>query len=134
MGVSDQRHPPRFAARTFRSWFSERESKPPVGRRVLLWPDTFTNHFHPEVAVAATDVLERAGCHVVIPQQTLCCGRPLYDYGMLDLARRQLHQLLGALRPELEAGTPIITLEPSCGAVLRDEVVEMLPDDVDASG
>ena len=62
----------------------------------------------------------------------LCCGRPLYDYGMLTLARRQLRQLLDALRPELAAGTPVVALEPSCGAVFRDELLEMLPDDDDA--
>jgi Fe-S oxidoreductase len=133
VGVSEQRTPPPFARQTFRSWFAERTPPLPAGRRrVLLWPDTFTNHFEPEVAIAATRVLESAGCEVAIPERMLCCGRPLYDYGMLTLARRQLRQLLDVLRPELEAGTPIIALEPSCGAVLRDEAVEMLPDDLDA--
>jgi FAD/FMN-containing dehydrogenase/Fe-S oxidoreductase len=133
VGVSEHRKPPAFARRTIRAWFGKHESAAiPGAQRVLLWPDTFTNHFHPEVAIAATRVLEAAGCHVVIPERTLCCGRPLYDYGMLDLARRKLRQLLDELRPELEAGTPIIALEPSCGAVLRDEAVEMLSDDADA--
>jgi hypothetical protein len=50
--------------------------------------DTFNNHFHPEVAQAAVEVLEHAGFQVEIPPVDLCCGRPLYDYGMLDLARR----------------------------------------------
>jgi Fe-S oxidoreductase len=84
------------------------------------------------VGIAAVRVLEAAGCEVIIPERTLCCGRPLYDYGMLGLARKKLLQLLDELRPELEAGTPIVALEPSCGAVLRDEAVELLPDDVDA--
>jgi Fe-S oxidoreductase len=99
---------------------------------VLLWADTFNNHFHPEVAIAAVEVLEAAGFEVVVPERALCCGRPLYDYGMLRLARRQLHQILDALRPEIEAGTQVVALEPSCGAVFRDELTEMLPDDEDA--
>jgi Fe-S oxidoreductase len=98
----------------------------------VLWADTFNNFFHPEVAIAATRVLEDAGFEVVVPARPLCCGRPLYDYGMLTLARRQLRQILSALAPEIRAGTPVVALEPSCGAVFRDELVEMLPDDEDA--
>ncbi len=131
-GVARERRPPAFAPQTFTAWFKER--KPAVGpseRRVLLFPDTFNNHFHPEVAIAATEVLEAAGCEVVIPGRSLCCGRPLYDYGMLTLARRQLRQILGALRAEIEAGTPVVVLEPSCGAVFRDELPSLLPDDED---
>ncbi|HWD85014.1 MAG TPA: heterodisulfide reductase-related iron-sulfur binding cluster, partial [Solirubrobacteraceae bacterium] len=101
-------------------------------QRVILWPDTFNDHFHPEVAIAATEALEAAGFEVVLPQASLCCGRPLYDYGMLTLARRLLHQVLDALRTEIQAGTPVISLEPSCGAVFRNELVNMLPHDEDA--
>jgi Fe-S oxidoreductase len=99
---------------------------------VLLWPDTFNDHFHPEVAIAATEVLEHAGFHVVVPQQSLCCGRPLYDYGMLRLAKHLLHRVLDGLRDEIRAGTPVVALEPSCGAVFRNELINMLPQDEDA--
>jgi FAD/FMN-containing dehydrogenase/Fe-S oxidoreductase len=131
VGVAEQRKPPPFAARTFKDWYRARGSRSTSGRRVLLWPDTFHNHFHPEVAIAAVEVLEAAGFRVVVPERSLCCGRPLYDFGMLTLAKRQLRQLLDALRPELQAGTPVVALEPSCGAVFRDELVELLPDDED---
>jgi Fe-S oxidoreductase len=131
-GVAEDRKPPAFARRTFKSWFAARGPQRRGGRRVLLWADTFNNFFHPEVAIAATHVLEDAGFDVVVPERPLCCGRPLYDYGMLTLARRQLRQILDALRPEIQAGTPVVALEPSCGAVFRDELVEMLPDDEDA--
>lgn len=67
-----------------------------------------------------------------MPQASLCCGRPLYDYGMLRLARRLLHQVLDGLREEIRAGTPVISLEPSCGAVFRNELINMLPHDEDA--
>jgi Fe-S oxidoreductase len=77
-------------------------------------------------------VLESAGFEVVVPQRSLCCGRPLYDYGMLSLARRLLAQVLDGLREEIRAGTPVVSLEPSCGAVFRNELTNMLPGDEDA--
>ncbi|HEX9236559.1 MAG TPA: heterodisulfide reductase-related iron-sulfur binding cluster, partial [Actinomycetota bacterium] len=123
---------PRFATRTFKDWFAGRPVRNPEGRRVLLWPDTFVNHFHPQVGKATVEVLEAAGCRVVVPEASLCCGRPLYDYGMLDLAERQLTRILKALRPEIRAGTPLIGMEPSCLAVFRDELPSLFPRDADA--
>jgi len=76
--------------------------------------------------------LEDAGCRVTVPKPSLCCGRPLYDYGFLPMAKRLLRQILNVLRPEIEAGTPIVGLEPSCVAVFRDELVQMFPMDEDA--
>jgi Fe-S oxidoreductase len=99
---------------------------------VLLWPDTFNNYFLPHTARAATTVLEALGYTVRIPTRPLCCGRPLYDFGMLDLAKRQLRQILDVLRHEIRAGTPIVGLEPSCVAVFRDELVNLFPHDEDA--
>jgi len=136
VGVAEERKPPAFSRRTFKSWFAARGPRPggrsPASGRVLLWPDTFNNHFHPEVAIAAVEVLEAAGLEVVVPMSPLCCGRPLYDYGMLRLARRRLQQVLAALAGEIERGTPLIALEPSCGAVFRDELVSLFPDDPQA--
>ncbi|HET7053432.1 MAG TPA: FAD-linked oxidase C-terminal domain-containing protein [Solirubrobacterales bacterium] len=132
VGVAAERKPPAFAERTFRSWFESHSPRNRGGKRVLLWADTFNNHFHPEVAIAAVEALEAAGFEVAVPERPLCCGRPLYDYGMLDLAKRQLRQILAALRPEIEAGTPMVALEPSCGAVFRDELLQLFPDDPQA--
>jgi Fe-S oxidoreductase len=136
-GVAPDRTLPPFAQTTFRRWFQERSTPAsrnggPGGRRVLLWPDTFNDHFHPEVAIAAIEVLEAAGFEVVLPERSLCCGRPLYDYGMLSLARRLLYRVLDGLRDEIAAGTPLVALEPSCGAVFRNELPNMLPDHEDA--
>ena len=78
---------PAFASESFTSWFARRP-KGRGGSRVLLWPDTFNNYFHPAVAKAAVGVLEDAGFKIVLPQRDPCCGRPLYDYGMLETARR----------------------------------------------
>jgi len=130
--VAPERSIPAFAPKTFKQWFHERGprnlDKPPV----LLWPDTFNNHFYPETAQAAVEVLEDAGFRVEIPQQSLCCGRPLYDFGMLRLARRQLRQILDALRPYVRGGVPIVGLEPSCVAVFKDELTNLFPNDEDA--
>ena len=101
----------------------------PEGRTVLLWPDTFTNYFLPATAKAAVDVLETAGYQVILPQANLCCGRPLYDFGMLDRAESLLLDILDALSPEIEAGIPVVGLEPSCVAVFRDELLNFFPHD-----
>jgi Fe-S oxidoreductase len=129
-GIAAKREIPAFAPETFRSWFARRKAATAGGAatsRVLLWPDTFNNYFLPETARAAALVLERAGCAVAIPDRVLCCGRPLYDYGMLPTAKRWLERILDALRPEIESGTPVVMLEPSCAAVFRDEMLTLLP-------
>jgi Fe-S oxidoreductase len=132
-GIAPERTPPRFASEPFTSWFRRRGgTRVEAGRRVVLWPDTFTNYFEPEIAKAAVEVLEAAGCSVELPRGALCCGRPLYDFGMLKLARRQLEQILERLRPEIRAGVEVVGLEPSCVDVFRDELLNMLPHDEDA--
>jgi Fe-S oxidoreductase len=132
-GMAPQRRIPKFAPKTFREWFVKRSpQRSRVGERVILWPDTFNNHFHPETAKAAVRVLERAGFSVDIPKARLCCGRPLYDYGMLDLAKLRLREILTALWREIDEGVPIVVLEPSCAAVFHDELRNLLPDDARA--
>jgi FAD/FMN-containing dehydrogenase/Fe-S oxidoreductase len=131
-GITTQRQVPPFAPQTFRSWFEERPVKNATKPAVLLWPDTFNNYFHPGTAKAAVEVLEAAGRRVIIPQQTLCCGRPLYDYGMLPRAQNYLRQVLEALRPQIRERIPLVGLEPSCVSVFRHELVQLFPDDPDA--
>ena len=148
-GIPRRRAIPPFAPENFKSWFHrtrERrfvsgyrfsdtagasQSTAPLGAApcVLLWPDTFNNHFHPATAKAAVEVLEAAGFQVIVPKANLCCGRPLYDHGMLDRAQALLLQILDELSPEIEAGIPIVGLEPSCVAVFRDELVDLFPHD-----
>ncbi|HWA10554.1 MAG TPA: FAD-binding and (Fe-S)-binding domain-containing protein [Opitutaceae bacterium] len=132
LGVAPQRELPQVAPRTFKAWFFGRAAPNPAGPPVILWPDTFNNHYHPEVAQAATAFLERAGWRVIVPRVALCCGRPLYDYGMLDRARDWLEKILAALRAEVRAGIPLVGLEPSCTATFRDELTNLLPHDNDA--
>jgi FAD/FMN-containing dehydrogenase/Fe-S oxidoreductase len=130
-GVAAARAAPRFAQHTFRSWFAGHQPEQD-GSPVLLWPDTFTNYFQPEIAVAAVRVLESAGFTVRIPPRTLCCGRPLFDYGMLPTAKRWLRRTVRTLRDTVSAGVPVVGLEPSCTAVFRDELTNLFPDDEDA--
>jgi Fe-S oxidoreductase len=94
-----------------------------------LWPDTFNNYFHPQTAMAATEVLEAAGFEVIVPTAPVCCGRPLYDYGFLTRAKKTLRTVLRVVRPHLDAGLPIVVLEPSCLAVFRDELQSLFPTD-----
>jgi Fe-S oxidoreductase len=127
-GVAHQREVPRFASRSFRSLFKKRRnstSAPPV----MLWPDTFNNYFHPETAMAAADVLEAAGFAVRLPKGNVCCGRPLYDFGMLERAKRLLLRTLETLESEIANGIPIVVLEPSCASVFRDEMLNLFPAD-----
>jgi FAD/FMN-containing dehydrogenase/Fe-S oxidoreductase len=133
--VHPARELPRFATRTFRSWFARRDCAGRGGaidtnrREVVLFADTFNNFFEPEVAIAATEVLERAGFRVVIPAADLCCGRPLYDAGMFDRARWRLEQAMGTLAPLLERGAALVGLEPSCLLTFRDELPSLFPAD-----
>jgi FAD/FMN-containing dehydrogenase/Fe-S oxidoreductase len=137
-GIPRQRSIPAFAPQSFKNWFQNRQrnadgeytaSRNKDAPPVLLWPDTFNNYFLPGTARAAVEVLEAAGFQVRIPPANLCCGRPLYDFGMLDRAKKLLLQILDALGPEIESGIPVVGLEPSCVAVFRDELLNLFPND-----
>jgi FAD/FMN-containing dehydrogenase/Fe-S oxidoreductase len=131
-GMSQKREIPAFAPLTLQAWFRERGgTRNRQGRRVILWPDTFNNHFHTDVGVAAVEALEAAGCRVEMPDGHVCCGRPLYDYGFLGLAARYLRRTIDELRDDIRAGTPIVGLEPSCIATFKDELPKLLPHDED---
>jgi FAD/FMN-containing dehydrogenase/Fe-S oxidoreductase len=126
VGIAPERRLPRFASETFQRWMQQHPPRS-EGRRIILWSDTFTNYFYPEVGRAAVAVLERLGYYVVVPPQT-CCGRPLYDFGLLESAREHLDAMFAMLAEILEDDTPIVVLEPSCFAVFRDEAVNLFSD------
>ncbi|BCI90919.1 hypothetical protein NIIDMKKI_61250 [Mycobacterium kansasii] len=117
---------------TLQQWFARRPVVNAGGRRVILFPDTFNNRLHTDVGVACVQAIEAAGWQVVMPMGHICCGRPLYDYGFLDIAERYLQRVIGRLRSEIRAGTPIVGMEPSCLAVFKDELPKLLPNDDDA--
>ena len=126
-GMPQQRRIPAFAPYTFKNWFRTRAPRNIGKPKVILWADTFNNFFKPETAQAAVEVLESAGFQVTVPQEHLCCGRPLYDYGFLKMARSYLNRILTRLGPEIESGTPTVVLEPSCCSVFRDELNGLMP-------
>ena len=128
-GVAPARRLPRFADETFQHRFARRTAQTRGGSPVMLWPDTFNNHFHPETAMAAVDVLEAAGFAVNVPSFPVCCGRPLYDSGMLRQAQRYLRRILARFAREISAGMPFVVLEPACAAVFRDEMPNLFPGD-----
>jgi FAD/FMN-containing dehydrogenase/Fe-S oxidoreductase len=124
-GVAPGSTLPKFAPRTFRSQFRTNGK----GEPVVLFDDTFNNYFRPDTAAAAHEVLARGGCRVELPAQRVCCGRPYYDYGMLEQAKRALQRVLEVLGARLDAGIPIVVLEPGCLSVFRDELRQLVPGD-----
>lgn len=133
-GVAAEREVPAFAEESFLQWWRARGTprpEPGDDRAVVLWPDTFSTFFHPNVARSAVRVLEAAGFRVAVPTRAVCCGLTWISTGQLGMAKRVLRRTVGVLRPWIEAGTPIVGLEPSCTAVFRADAPELLPDDQD---
>ena len=126
-GVTTRRPAPALAGRTLRR--SSRKTELPESPTVVLWPDTFTDAYRPEMGAEWQRILESVGERVAIPRDWACCGRPLYDAGMLKKARKTLRDLLDVLGPYIEAEVPIIVPEPSCLAAFRDELPGLLPTD-----
>ena len=131
-GLTTEREMPPFAHQTFKAWFEERGERNRGGPPVVLFPDTFNNYLHPETAKATVEVLEAAGYRVIVPPEALCCGRPLFDYGMLDMAEAFFDRLVKGLAPYVREGIKVVGVEPSCIAAFRDELPNMMPHDEDA--
>jgi FAD/FMN-containing dehydrogenase/Fe-S oxidoreductase len=138
--LATQRRMPRLAHSTFQQRARKHrvptpgESRPELAaardkREVILWADTFNNYFCPETSWAALTVLQGAGFKVTVPQMHLCCGRPLYDFGLLDTAKEYLRRILRVLSIQIDAGVPVVVLEPSCASVFRDELCNLFPID-----
>jgi Fe-S oxidoreductase len=137
-GVARERQLPRLAAKSYqkaRSVAQESLQTPTnlvqnsAPLQVVLWPDTWNNYYHPQALSAAESVLSQAGFQVVVPRGHICCGRPLYDFGLLDAARSYLSRVLDRMAPQIEAEIPFIFLEPSCASVFKDELPELFPND-----
>jgi FAD/FMN-containing dehydrogenase/Fe-S oxidoreductase len=134
-GVAAERDLPKFAPQPFRK-LAAASGAARAGAskgKVIFWVDTFCEHFHPEIASAAVELLRHAGFEPVLPKTPLCCGRPLYDFGYLDLARARLKHILDVIGDELtdeRAGVVgVVGLEPGCMSVFKDELLKMFPDD-----
>jgi FAD/FMN-containing dehydrogenase/Fe-S oxidoreductase len=130
LGIAPQRQLPQFAPRTFQQqWRAQNASPSPTLPQAILWPDTWNNYYHPQSLTAASQILHTAGYAVQVPRQHVCCGRPLYDFGFLDAARSYLRRILTQFAPQIDAGLPVIFLEPSCASVLRNELLDFFPQD-----
>jgi FAD/FMN-containing dehydrogenase/Fe-S oxidoreductase len=135
VGVAQQRQLPRLAKRSYqegRAAVASPEGQLAPPQVVLLWPDTWNNYYHPQTLSAAESVLTQAGFQVETPRGHICCGRPLYDFGLLGVARAYLSKVLSQLAPQIDAGLPFIFLEPSCASVFKDELPELFPADARA--
>jgi len=130
--VAPRRELPQLARETFRRWARRNGVRRGTGGDAILWVDTFTNYFEPRIGVAAVRVLRAAGVDVAIPDADLCCGRPLYDFGLLKEAKAYLARIMRELGPAIDAGVPIVVLEPSCASVFRDELRNLFPDEARA--
>ncbi|HEX2419216.1 MAG TPA: heterodisulfide reductase-related iron-sulfur binding cluster, partial [Micromonosporaceae bacterium] len=126
-GMDQRRGLPRFAATSFRRWWrANAADRRTHGAPVLLWVDTFTNYFSPEIGVAAVRLLEDAGFRVTIPQRAGCCGLTWISTGQLDAAQRILRRTVAGLLPAVNADIPVVGLEPSCTATLRSDGLDLL--------
>ncbi|MGC4944331.1 FAD-binding and (Fe-S)-binding domain-containing protein [Kribbella sp. DT2] len=126
-GIAPERAIPAFAEQTFTAWFEGRDVRREGAKgKVVLWPDTLTDHLAPEIGRAAVEVLEAAGYEVVIPPKPVCCGLTWISTGQLGTAKNVIERSLKVLAPYLAAGTPIVGLEPSCTAALRQDAPELL--------
>jgi FAD/FMN-containing dehydrogenase/Fe-S oxidoreductase len=133
-GIATNRPAPRFSAagglrRSTRRDLPRAIDRDPHDTSVVIWPDTFTDAFRPEVGTDVVVAMEALGDRVAVPSGWACCGRTLYDFGMLDLAKRSLRRLLRVLEPWVSAGVPVVVAEPSCLAAFRDELPSLLADD-----
>jgi len=128
-GIARERDIPAFAEQTFTAWFAaRRKASAGLNGPVVLWPDTFTNYLAPEVGRAAVEVLEAAGYEVMLPDRPVCCGLTWISTGQLRRAKNVIERSLATMEPYLNAGTPVVGLEPSCTAALRHDAPNLLPD------
>ncbi|WP_432013635.1 FAD-binding and (Fe-S)-binding domain-containing protein [Streptomyces cucumeris] len=132
-GIAPERDLPELAREPFTRWWRDRVRtagpRPDTGRTVVLWPDTFTNYLSPSVGRASVAVLEAAGLRVVVPPKPVCCGLTWVSTGQLDRARVVMRRTLDVMAPALDAGLPVVGLEPSCTAALRTDLPELLGSD-----
>jgi len=136
VGVAKERQMPQLAGKSWKAGRSlddtsnvPRVSNGQQKKTVVLWADTWNNYYHPQTLAAAERVLMQAGFRVQTTKGHICCGRALYDFGLLDTAKSYMATVLDRIALQIEAGLPFIFLEPSCASIFKDEALELFPND-----
>ena len=131
-GMDSRRSFVRFETDPLAPWWRRRGGNPsPSGltKPVLVWADSFSQSLDSGPAKALIELLESAGYDVMLAPSDACCGLTWITTGQLDGAKKRLTHLLERLGPLAVNGIPIVGVEPSCTAVLRDDLPDLLPDD-----
>lgn len=128
LGLDSARTLPPYAVQRLSRWFARRAGlQRNAGRRVVLFNDTYSEHYLPEVGRAAVEVLEAAGYRVELA--TLGDSqRGAISQGLLDQARRDGTRLFQRLDALLKEGAPLLVCEPSCATALADDLPDLLDD------
>lgn len=100
-----------------------------TGTPVVLWLDSVNNAYRPEILKTAVTLLSRCGFQILIAKNTFCCGRPLYEHGFLERAKKQIEDILNNFHCHLPDQASVVVLEPSCLSVFKDELQRFYPDD-----
>ena len=138
LGLSIDKPLPALATETFTQWANSNADRQDdsfywFGNQnltpVVLWNDSINNHYRPAIAQSGVRVLLKAGFCVGVAKSRFCCGRPLYEYGLLEQAKASLEQILSGFHPTLPASAGVLVLEPSCLSVFKDELLQLFPDD-----
>jgi len=124
LGIDRRRPLPAWADTPLSERWSER-SAPTAPPDVVLFRDTFTNYYHPDIGLAAATLCDRAGVGIELGP-AVCCGRPLISQGLLSEARRQAEVTVRALHERIATGRPLVVLEPSCLSALRDDLPDLV--------
>ncbi len=125
LGLDSRRSLPPWKSVTFDKWLARNPRKPSGGRAVTLFNDTFTNHYEPEIGIAALEILERAGSRVDVVRPG-CCGRPLISQGLLAEARSHAAAVVESLFPIASRGDSILFCEPSCLSSVKEDAPSLL--------
>ena len=138
LGLAPEKKLPSLATQSFSKWASQKAINQDehfywFGQMhqpsVILWNDSINNHYRPAIIKSAVRVLIKAGLRVGVAKQHFCCGRPLYEYGLLEEARTTLSRILDNFQPHVPDAAPVLVLEPSCLSVFKDELLRLFPDD-----
>jgi len=127
-GFDARRTLPEYARQPFYRWFEKHGSgKVGVGKKVVLFADTYLNFHEPSIGISAVELLEGCGYEVILANVG-CCQRPRISHGFLREAKRDgTHTALG-LKQYFDQGLTVVACEPSCASALNDDLPDLVED------